>query len=70
MSEARRLAYELSNLRVVATGTSEGDPWHEDGPVQRYACRHIGQAELDQLHERARTNGSEGVIEDMRTLTD
>ena len=31
--------------------------WSESGPVQRYACRHIGQAELDQLHERARTNG-------------
>ena len=31
--------------------------WQEDGPVKRYACRHIGQTELDQLHERARTNG-------------
>jgi hypothetical protein len=31
--------------------------WSEGGAVQRYACRHIGQTELDQLHERARTNG-------------
>ena len=31
--------------------------WSESGAVQRYACRHIGATELDQLHERARTNG-------------
>jgi hypothetical protein len=31
--------------------------WSENGAVERYACRHIGATELDQLHERARTNG-------------
>jgi hypothetical protein len=31
--------------------------WHEGGPATHYICRHIGATELDQLHERARTNG-------------
>ena len=53
-----------------ATATYCG-AWHEDGPVKRYACRHIGQAELDQLHERVRTNGiAAGIPPDSVALDD
>jgi hypothetical protein len=43
--------------------------WSESGAVERYACRHIGATELDQLHERARTNGlAAGITPDSQQL--